>query len=532
MEIGPYRLKDDAHLVYSDGAWDEFANLLFVDNPVGTGYSYVDTDSFTHELVEMANQLVKFLEKFFSLFPEYEGNDLYIAGESYAGQHIPYLAQAILDRNGKPTTKRWKLSGLLIGNGWISPVEQYDAYLDYAYKSGLIKRDSTNAKQLEARMADCHAQLNKAGGKDQVSNSVCETVLTEILRLSTDGNKCPNMYDVRLRDSYPSCGMNWPPDLEYVKPYLRRPEVIKALNVNKDKSTGWTECSGAVGRNFHPKSKPTITMLPNLLQHMPILLFSGDQDLICNHLGTEELIHNMEWNGGKGFELSPGTWAPRRHWTFEGESAGIYQEARNLTYVLFYNSSHMVPFDYPRRTRDMLDRFMDVDIASIGGTPADSRIDGEKGVETSVGGHPNSTTAKESEKANLEKAKWDAYYKSGEVALIVVIILASAWAWYVWRDRRRRAGYRGLFGESNTNLFPGGGMGLGELRSRRQGRDVEAADFDENELDDLHVQGPQEDGVEDRYSLGGESSDGEEKATDHTNGDIGEKGNPYHDEDG
>lgn len=76
MEIGPYRLKDDAHLVYNEGSWDEFANLLFVDNPVGTGFSYVDTDSFVHELKDMADQLIIFLEKFFDLFPEHEDNDV------------------------------------------------------------------------------------------------------------------------------------------------------------------------------------------------------------------------------------------------------------------------------------------------------------------------------------------------------------------------------------------------------------------------------------------------------------------------
>jgi hypothetical protein len=73
----------------------------------------------------------------------------------------------------------------------------------------------------------------------------------------------------------------------------------------------------------------------------------------------------MEWNGGKGFELSPGNWAPREEWVFQGESAGMYQTARNLTYVLFYNSSHMVPFDVPLRSRDMLERFIGVNIDSI-----------------------------------------------------------------------------------------------------------------------------------------------------------------------
>jgi carboxypeptidase D len=412
------------------------------------------------------------------------------------------------------------LSGLLIGNGWIAPVEQYNAYLDYAYKAGLIQRGSDNAQQLESIRAECMNILGAPDG-EHVSVAECEKLLTEILRLSQKDGRCVNMYDVRLLDDYPSCGMAWPPDLTNVTPYLRRTDVVAALHINKAKSSGWTECGGAVGANFDAlKSIPTIHMLPGILEQVPIVLFSGDQDLICNHLGTEEMIHNMEWGGGKGFELSPGTWAPRRVWTFEGEPAGFYQEARNLTYILFYNSSHMVPFDYARRTRDMLDRFIGVDIASIGGAPSDSRIDGEKGLETSVGGHPNSTSAEQAEKDRLEEAKWAAYYKSGEVALIVVIILAGGWGWYVWRDRRRRAGYQGLFGESSGNLVGENGR---FARHKLNGRDVEAADFDESELDDIHVVEPQEDGVEENHSLGEISSEVEDRYDSATDGHTNEK---------
>lgn len=76
MEIGPYRVQKDGTLTYNDGSWDEFANLLFVDNPVGTGFSYVDTDSFVHELKDMADQMVIFLEKFYAMFPEYSKDDV------------------------------------------------------------------------------------------------------------------------------------------------------------------------------------------------------------------------------------------------------------------------------------------------------------------------------------------------------------------------------------------------------------------------------------------------------------------------
>lgn len=394
------------------------------------------------------------------------------------------------------------------------------AYLPFAYEKGLVKKDSEKAKKLESQQAICVKMLNENGGRDRVDNTQCEEILQEILSSTqtkgSDGSmQCYNMYDVRLKDSYPSCGMNWPPDLVDVVPYLRRSDVVEALHISPEKRTGWTECSGAVGGAFRAAhSKPSIQILPDLLKEVPTILFSGAEDLICNHIGTEELISNMEWNGGKGFEIASGTWAPRRDWVFEGEAAGFWQEARNLTYVLFYNSSHMVPFDYARRTRDMLDRFMQVDIASIGGAPTDSRIDGEKGLETSVGGHPNSTAAAEAEEERLEAAKWNAYYKSGEIVLVIVIIAASAWGYYIWRERRQRAGYAGIFGGDTPMALAGarsgprGAAGLENFRNKRSPRDVEAADFDESELDDLHVRSPTDGDMDrDRYSVGSASDD-------------------------
>ncbi|KAI0881827.1 alpha/beta-hydrolase [Annulohypoxylon maeteangense] len=523
MEIGPYRLKDENNLEYNNGSWNEFANLLFVDNPVGTGYSYVNTDSYVHELDEMANQFVKFLEKWYKLFPEYEHDDIYIAGESFAGQHIPYIAKAILERNKLPQTQfPWNLKGLLIGNGWVSPPEQYEAYLAFAYEKGIVAKGSDASGKLEAQYRVCRKDLATSGNR--VDNTACERVLQDILRLTQTRNskgeqECFNMYDVRLKDTYPSCGMNWPPDLTSVTPYLRKQEVVKALHINTNKVTGWTECNGAVGNAFNTQtSKPSVDYLPDLLKEVNVLLFSGAEDLICNHLGTEAFISNMQWNGGKGFELSPGNWAPRRDWTFEGEAAGFWQEARNLTYVLFYNSSHMVPFDYPRRTRDMLDRFMSVDISSIGGTPSKSFLDGEKLPDTTVGGATNHTDSDQAAKdKEVSDAKWGAYQKSGEMVLAIVIVGAAVWGYIIWRGRRRTAGYSGLPVISEH----GRGGGLESFRRRTNNtRDLEAGDFDESELDELHVARPKVASREKRYTSGsvsddeGEDDDGEDEETD------------------
>lgn len=381
----------------------------------------------------------------------------------------------------------------MIGNGWISPNDQYEAYVNFAREKGIIERGSDIDQKLDGMIRVC----NKVMGNDpgHVDYGECEDILSKLLKWVKPGSgneECINMYDVRLKDSYPSCGMNWPPDLKQMQPYLWKSEVTQALHVNQQRNTGWQECNGGVGAAFNVKnSKPSVELLPDIIKEVPTLLFSGAEDLICNHMGTETLINNLEWNGGKGFETN-GDYAPRRNWTFEGEDAGFWQEARNLTYVLFNDASHMVPFDWPRRSRDMLDRFMGVDISSIGGEATDSRLDGEKGPDTTVG---DVNKDKGEDDDEVQEAKWQAYRRSGEIVLVIVVIAVLGWGYFIWRERRKRAAYQAVNGSEHT---------LNGIRRKPGDGDLEAAAFDESELDDLHS--PTGPGGS-KYSVGDDSDD-------------------------
>lgn len=406
------------------------------------------------------------------------------------------------NKNLNADQRPWALKGLLIGNGWISPLDQYPAYMQYAYNEGLVTKGSTLSAQLDELESTCNDQMSASEAKNRVDIPLCESVLSGLLdNTRTADGKCINMYDIRLSDD--TCGRTWPPDLANMTTYLQRTDVTQALNLDREKATGWEECSGKVSVNFRAgHSVPAIQLLPDLIESgIKVLLFSGDRDLICNHIGTETLIHNMKWNGGVGFETSPGVWAPRRDWTFEGDAAGYYQQARNLTYVLFYNASHMVPFDWPRRTRDMVDRFINVDISYIGGEPTDSRLDGEKLPQTSVGNasSPLSSDDAKVDEEKLKDAEWKAYAKSGEAALIVVIIGVTVWGYFIWRSRRHSSssGYRSVYmGENNMNNSSSseGATFLGRVRKSSQRGDIDARDFDEAELDRLDSLGDLENG--------------------------------------
>jgi carboxypeptidase C (cathepsin A) len=68
-------------------SWNEYANLLYVDEPIGTGFSYgTETVNGT---VEAAPYVWKLLQSFFKKFPQYESRDFGLFTESYGGHYGP-----------------------------------------------------------------------------------------------------------------------------------------------------------------------------------------------------------------------------------------------------------------------------------------------------------------------------------------------------------------------------------------------------------------------------------------------------------
>ena len=65
------------------------------------------------------------------------------------------------------------------------------------------------------------------------------------------------------------------------------------------------ECRGRIQQEFDDLNSPSsIELIPKVLQRIPILLFVGDQDFICNYMGIENMIKAMTWNGGTGLGVS------------------------------------------------------------------------------------------------------------------------------------------------------------------------------------------------------------------------------------
>ena len=378
VESGPFRVNSEGKLYLNEGSWISKGDLLFIDQPTGTGFSVeknnggTDTSQFDVDLEKVTEHFMDFLENYFKIFPQDLSRKIIISGESYAGQYIPFFASAILNHNkfSKIDGDTYDLKALLIGNGWIDPNTQSLSYLPFAIENELIDKSNPRFKELANAHENCQKLINSHNSEEstQFSYSECENILNLLLSSTKQSPKkgstdCLNIYDYSLRDSYPACGMNWPQDVSFVRKFFSTPGVIDSLHLDSDKINHWDECNLRVGEKLtNPISKPSVRLLPELLElGIEIVLFNGDKDLICNNKGVLDTIDKMQWGGLKGFSEDAFSfdWIHKANISDDNnEFSGYVKYDRNLTFVSVYNASHMVPFDKSLVSRGIIDIYL------------------------------------------------------------------------------------------------------------------------------------------------------------------------------
>lgn len=145
-----FQLNKAGDVTLNPHSWHHSTNLLFLDQPVGTGLAYTLDRRYPRSDKEVNEAFVAMLVRFFALHPQYvaeiDGHrvtrPIVLAGESHAGHYIPSMAKHIMERNAEVARADsggliLLIDGLAIGNGWIDPFHQYDVS-DYVHGQGLI----------------------------------------------------------------------------------------------------------------------------------------------------------------------------------------------------------------------------------------------------------------------------------------------------------------------------------------------------------------------------------------------------------
>lgn len=381
-ESGPYRFGADGQLKDEDFkfGWDAAGlHMVYVDQPVGTGWSYVteERDLASTERA-VGRHVVAFLEAFYKAHPDLADRELYLMGVSYAGHMVPSIARAIreADAAGEGPLGRGrhvKLAGITLGNPWVSPRLQYAAYADFALAEGLISASKHDEMQGDG-MAACTTAIDTCDARERKDREVCldawRLCQHRTFDVITSSNPGINVYDIRKRCQGGLCY-----DFSALVAYMQREDVKRQLGVPVNRS--W---DGPCSRTAHNALMPDWVasydslFVPLLEDGIRVLVYAGLSDLTCPWLGQQRWLRALRWSGGDNFVgQSP------RTLDVDGLPAGEVWASGPLAFATIVAAGHEVPMDQPEAAFQLIRRFITrADLAT--GRPA-SMAAGAKGHE-------------------------------------------------------------------------------------------------------------------------------------------------------
>ncbi|KAK9663981.1 hypothetical protein RND81_14G011100 [Saponaria officinalis] len=351
-ENGPFQIASNLSLVWNDFGWDKASNLIYVDQPVGTGFSYTSADDdIRHDENGVSNDLYDFLQEFFKAHPEYAKNDFYITGESYAGHYIPAFASRVHQGNKAKEGAPINLKGFAIGNGLTDPEIQYQAYPDFALDNKVITQSEHDS--ISKLIPNCVQAIKQCGtaGKDSCMTAyfTCTNIFNKIMEYAGD----KNYYDIRKKCEGDLCY-----DFSNMEKFLNQNTVRQALGVG---DIDFVSCSSEVYQAMQMDWMRNLEVgIPALLEDgINMLVYAGEYDLICNWLGNSRWVNAMEWSGQKEF-----TAAPTTSFSVDGKEAGQLKTHGSLAFLKVHDAGHMVPMDQPKAALEMLKRWTKGTLAS------------------------------------------------------------------------------------------------------------------------------------------------------------------------
>ncbi|XP_057953225.1 serine carboxypeptidase-like 50 [Malania oleifera] len=339
-ELGPWRVtphrQNVEHLALeiNPGSWNRIFGLVFLDSPIGTGFSIASsTGEIPKDQNSVAKHLFAAITRFVALDPSFKSRPIYITGESYAGKYVPAIGYYILKRNAQsPASHRVNLAGVAIGNGLTDPAVQVATHAANAYFSGLI-----NEKQrLEMEKAQLEAvKLTLAGNWSEATNA-----RNHVLNLLQKMTGLATLYDFRRPTPY---------ETKLVTEFLKSRKVKAALGVNE--TMVWEECSVAVGTALHEDVMKSVKfMVEFLVKKTRVLLYQGQCDLRDGVVSTEAWVKRMKWKGIEKFLA-----ADRKVWNVNGSLAGYVQKWGSLSHAVVLGAGHLVPADQPLNSQAMIE---------------------------------------------------------------------------------------------------------------------------------------------------------------------------------
>ncbi|XP_059448607.1 serine carboxypeptidase-like 7 [Corylus avellana] len=361
-QIGPLKFNISDYtgglptLIYEPNTWTKTANIIFIDIPVGAGFSYATTtDAWGTTDTEWAAQAYEFLRNWLGVHPDFVTNPVFLGSDSYAGIITPILAQDIINGNEAGITPRVNLKGYSIGCPHTNTDLETNAKVTFAHRMALISdamyksaKTSCHGNYADPTTANCTEALSAISQCIELisSQNILEPDCAFLSPKAKEERARRSLRDNSQNFILPSprrTGEFWCKNFDYLLMDIwgNYRSVQDALHVRPGTIKQFFRCN--ITLDYTVVTNDVVPYHKNLTDTgLQILVFSGDHDMVIPHNGIERWINSLD--------LTLDTdWRP---WFVSGQVAGYTRKYTNdgyrLTYATLKGSGHSPP-EYKRK---------------------------------------------------------------------------------------------------------------------------------------------------------------------------------------
>ncbi|XP_039784907.1 serine carboxypeptidase-like 2 isoform X1 [Panicum virgatum] len=385
-EIGPLSFDVNGYvdglpkLVYNQHSWTKVCNIIFLDSPVGAGFSYSDTEQgYISSDTKAVDQILIFLREWLDEHPEFMSNPLYIAGDSYSGKIVPTVTSEIARGNllfhGKEDGREqnFNLKGYVVGN----PVTDFDfdgpSRIPFAHGMGIISDEIYESYKKSCSVGDNSHQsiecINSLYAIQECLKGICPNHVLEPLCAFAS----PHAHKMETKPKLNSGTREMLQLQEYTADaelhlseislqcrtagyimssiWANNASVREALGIHKGTVPSWSRCNYYIPYNSDIPS--TVKYHLNVTtKGYRSLVYSGDHDMVVPYIGTQA------WIKALNFSIVD-RWRP---WFVDGQVAGFTRSySNNLTFATVKGGGHTAPEYMPRQCFAMFERWVSGD---------------------------------------------------------------------------------------------------------------------------------------------------------------------------
>ncbi|KAH9755835.1 serine carboxypeptidase-like 18 [Citrus sinensis] len=341
-------------------SWTKEASILFVDSPVGTGFSYVRTPlaSQTGDFKQV-HQVDQFLRKWLMDHPEFLSNTFYVGGDSYSGITVPPLAQQISNENEEGIKPLINLQGYILGNPKTDKIVDKNSQIPFAHGMGLISNELYESLKItcggdyaniDPSNVDC-LNDNQAFSEVSYQHNIFMEPFIDFRTRSKSYIGTPLSFFLskatrfKCLFSLQSFGymlsQNWENDYN----------VRKALQIRQGSKGKWQRCNYDLPYTQEIGSSFSFHVSLSTKGYRS-LIYSGDHDMVVPFLGTEAWIKSLNYS-------IIDDWRP---WILHSQVAGYTRTYSNrMTYATVKGGGHIAPEYRPAECYAMFQRWINHD---------------------------------------------------------------------------------------------------------------------------------------------------------------------------